>query len=190
MNDTRQSIIEAGIALFSKKGYSAVRTKEIATLAKVNETTLFRHFKGKRELFEQIIIQNVKAIDEDQLFHSKLTGDLSSDLVSIAKQLYMVYSSNAQILRMIMKSIIEDGDRLSGYASQCRGDHIREQMTQYFDGLVKSGTIADDPKLLTELFMSCINGYLLSTFILEDEKPEFDQLERMVQRLVTIIKTK
>lgn len=53
--DTRTRILEAGLALFSKKGYLGATTKEIAKNAGVAELTLFRHFASKEKLFEAVI---------------------------------------------------------------------------------------------------------------------------------------
>lgn len=41
MKDTENAIVNAARELFSKKGYAAVRTKEIAVRAGVNEITIF-----------------------------------------------------------------------------------------------------------------------------------------------------
>jgi AcrR family transcriptional regulator len=53
--DTRTKILDAGLRLFSKKGYLRATTREIARKAGVAELTLFRHFSSKERLFEEII---------------------------------------------------------------------------------------------------------------------------------------
>lgn len=50
-NDTEARIVHAAVQLFSHKGYSATRTREIARLACVNEASLFHHFTTKEDLF-------------------------------------------------------------------------------------------------------------------------------------------
>src|SRR5271156_951372 len=57
MNDTKQRILEAAILIFARDGVSGATTREIARVAKVNEVTLFRHFKNKEELLRQVILQ-------------------------------------------------------------------------------------------------------------------------------------
>ena len=51
MDDTSQKIIDATMALIRDKGYVATTTKDIAHLAGVNECTLFRKFKNKKDIF-------------------------------------------------------------------------------------------------------------------------------------------
>ena len=43
-DETRERILDAATQVFSEQGYSGATTRAIATLAKVNEMTLFRHF--------------------------------------------------------------------------------------------------------------------------------------------------
>ena len=50
MDDTSQKIIDATMALIRDKGYVATTTRDIARLAGVNECTLFRKFKNKKDI--------------------------------------------------------------------------------------------------------------------------------------------
>jgi AcrR family transcriptional regulator len=48
---TANRIVEAAVQLFSRQGFAASSTHEIARLAGVSEVTVFRHFPRKRDLF-------------------------------------------------------------------------------------------------------------------------------------------
>ena len=50
MDATSQKIIDATMGLIRDKGYVATTTKDIARAAEVNECTLFRKFKSKKEI--------------------------------------------------------------------------------------------------------------------------------------------
>lgn len=50
MDDTSQKIVDATMSLIRDKGYVATTTKDIARAAGVNECTLFRKFKSKKEI--------------------------------------------------------------------------------------------------------------------------------------------
>jgi AcrR family transcriptional regulator len=47
---TEQRLVEAAVQLFSRQGYNATSTREVALVADVNEASLFRHF-SKQDLF-------------------------------------------------------------------------------------------------------------------------------------------
>jgi len=57
MKETRQRIIEAATRVFAQDGVSGATTRKIALAARVNEVTLFRHFKNKEELLRQVVLQ-------------------------------------------------------------------------------------------------------------------------------------
>jgi len=50
MDDTHLKIMKAAMDLVTEKGYDSMTTKEIARRAGVNESTLFRKFKGKEDI--------------------------------------------------------------------------------------------------------------------------------------------
>ena len=86
-DETQLKIIDATMTLIIDKGYSGATTKEIAKLAGVNESTIFRRFEGKKEIV-------IAAMDLPQwnpgLSESDFTyhGDLEEDLTSFS-EIYM-----------------------------------------------------------------------------------------------------
>jgi len=50
MTDKQKAVIKAAVELFSKKGYAATSTKEIAMRAKVAEGTIFKQYPTKKDL--------------------------------------------------------------------------------------------------------------------------------------------
>jgi len=60
MKDTSRRILDAATRVFGREGVSGATTREIARQAKVNEVTLFRHFKNKHELLQQVVRNSCK----------------------------------------------------------------------------------------------------------------------------------
>ena len=58
MSNKRNDIISAALDLFSEKGYAATSTARIAQEAGVSEGLIFRHFKNKRGLVEELLQQS------------------------------------------------------------------------------------------------------------------------------------
>ena len=57
MDETSQKIIDAAMMLVRDNGYVATTTKAIAKAAGVNECTLFRKFKNKKDIVLQGVSQ-------------------------------------------------------------------------------------------------------------------------------------
>jgi AcrR family transcriptional regulator len=51
----KEKILDAAITVFSKNGFEGARTRDIASLAKVNISTLHYHFKSKDNIYGSVI---------------------------------------------------------------------------------------------------------------------------------------
>lgn len=60
---TRRDIIRAARTLFTDKGFAQSTTNEIARGAGVTEGAFFHHFKGKQDLFAEVVRQLQKEFD-------------------------------------------------------------------------------------------------------------------------------
>lgn len=86
-DETQSKIIHATMELIMERGYSATTTKDIACRAEVNECTIFRKFKGKKE-----IILSAMTLPEWNPCLKKedfsYCGDLEKDMISFSR-IYM-----------------------------------------------------------------------------------------------------
>lgn len=73
MDETSQKIIDATMSLIRDKGYVATTTKDIAKKAGVNECTLFRKFKTKKD----IVLSGVE--------QEKWRGDLTPEIFGFVR---------------------------------------------------------------------------------------------------------
>lgn len=53
--DRRRQLLQHAVALFSQRGFSGTRTKDIAAACGVSEGILFRHFASKEDLYQAIL---------------------------------------------------------------------------------------------------------------------------------------
>lgn len=84
LDETQNKIVEATMTLIMERGYASTTTKDIAAYAGVNECTIFRKFKGKKEIVlsaMQLPKWNPNLREEDFSY----TGDLEKDLISFSK---------------------------------------------------------------------------------------------------------
>lgn len=80
MDETSQKIIDAAMMLIRDNGYVATTTKAIAKAAGVNECTLFRKFKNKKDIVLQGVSQaGWRANITPEIFEN-VQWDLQSDI--------------------------------------------------------------------------------------------------------------
>ncbi|XZF77068.1 TetR/AcrR family transcriptional regulator [Bacillus sp. AL-1R] len=82
---TKDKIIAAALALFSKNGYEGTSLTEIAKAVGIQKPSIYNHFKSKEEIFltiyENILWLHVKKVDE-------LMGEIRG--LSAKEQLYQI----------------------------------------------------------------------------------------------------
>jgi AcrR family transcriptional regulator len=57
-----ERILSTAAELFAQFGYNGVSTREIASAAKVNEVTLYRHYPRKRDLYLAVLIAELNRV--------------------------------------------------------------------------------------------------------------------------------
>jgi len=64
--DRRRHLIAAAVRLFATRGFSGTTTKAIAEAGGVSEAIIFRHFKGKEDLYGAILREKARQDGYDQ----------------------------------------------------------------------------------------------------------------------------
>lgn len=114
--ERREAIIEAAIPLFAEKGYRAVTTKEIAEAAAVSEALLYRHFDGKKAIYEAIECACVDWASEPALKLRDLPTSTESLVVLVYALMWKIQEGTAEsrerhrrMQRLVFRSLFGDG---------------------------------------------------------------------------------
>lgn len=139
-DETQLKIMDATMTLIIEKGYSGATTKNIAALAGVNESTIFRRFREKKEIVLAALNLpewNPGLKREDFTY----CGDLLEDLISFAD----VYTSKVTP-RMMNISIGLRAAELEGAAlSRILKVPmlVKSVVTEYFEMMQKKGIVRE-----------------------------------------------
>jgi AcrR family transcriptional regulator len=80
LDETSQKIIDVTMELIKEKGYVATTTKDIAKRASINECTIFRKFKGKKEIVLSGMDQEKWRANVSPVVFQDIKWDLKVDL--------------------------------------------------------------------------------------------------------------
>lgn len=83
-DEMQNIIIDATMLLIMEKGYASTTTKDIAKMAKINECTIFRKFKGKKDIILAAISTSKWNPDLKVTDFSKKTYNLENDLTNFS----------------------------------------------------------------------------------------------------------
>ena len=86
---TRQDLLDAALALFSRKGYESTRLEDIAQSAGVTRGAIYHHFGGKEELFIALL-DDASAISNKAIQQAIVEG---GSLIEILSRI-LVYTFN------------------------------------------------------------------------------------------------
>ena len=130
---SREKMLRAATALFAAKGFHGTSTREVAKRARVNEITIYRLFKNKRELYLQVLNNAVALVGPDWL-HPLLQADNSEDVfITLALRLEKIF--NPTFLRLLFYAALEQPEllrkcyrpRLANFY-EILGKHIQERI--------------------------------------------------------------
>lgn len=134
-DETRQLLLEAGLALFSERGFESVSTRELAGEAKVNIAAIAYHFGGKRDLYRAVLQQLVA--DTDPYFIPALEslgagiGDAGTDKAKLA--------ALARDFFTRLLSLFLDGDFMQRRAAMVMREYANpsEDFSILYDGRIE-----------------------------------------------------
>ncbi|MFB3814981.1 MAG: TetR/AcrR family transcriptional regulator [Terriglobales bacterium] len=106
---TEERILEAAAQLFSRQGFNGTSTRAIARLADVNETTLFRYFVRKRDLFWAVIASRLQRVRMRRELQNSLASDadLEEVLPMIFEFLVQTVQYQPELMRLLYFSALE-----------------------------------------------------------------------------------
>ena len=77
---TKERILLEALRLFSRKGYDAVSVEQIADAVGIKAPSLYKHYKGKQDIFEAIFEETAKRYGAFTDSISVHLGDSGQDL--------------------------------------------------------------------------------------------------------------
>ena len=180
MESTRDRILNTALELFAEKGYSAVGTKRIAAAASVNEVTIFRIFRSKRNLFLEVYRKFSVKFNEEE-FLKDIQYILEQDLVRIGRSFSRIYKETNDLIRISMKDVRDEFQEISDDLN-LQIDMIRNAIAAYFREMEKRGLIRADCESLAAKLSGVLYGYafhLSKTGTLSRLETDLDDLMRI-----------
>lgn len=167
---TKERILDEALTLFSKNGYDGVSVKDIANAVGIKDSSLYKHYKSKYEIFETIIQQMSNRVEE---IHQKLQvpdariQDVSlcfanmtaETLVEISKKLFLFYLKDSIVGRLRRLLTIEQyrSSDISETYRKIYIDSAIDYQTEVFRQMIAAGKFVEgDPYLMAIHFYSPI----------------------------------
>ncbi|MCE3202873.1 TetR/AcrR family transcriptional regulator [Paenibacillus sonchi] len=183
MTPKQLAILQAGIEVFSEKGYAAAATSEIAQRAGVAEGTIFRYYKTKKDLLLSIVSPAMtKMIAPFVLRNFDGVLDVPFDSYEAFMRAFMVNRlefarKNFKILRIFVQEIPFQPALREQFIENVIGK-VLERVTAITEHFKAKGEVIDAPTpSIIRFTISSIIGYLLARLLLLPDKDWDDAAE-------------
>ena len=167
-DETRQRILEAALQLFSERGYDGATTRAIASLAGVNEVTLFRHFGSKKSLFQAVLRNNSALPGLEFALRERLTGDYRQDLLILATQVLALLHARRKEILMLLAEAERRPEMLERIAFVPMQQ--RQMVSDYLKWQMEQGHVRPlDPDLAAQGLLGMLLAYCLGLNMLSGD---------------------
>jgi AcrR family transcriptional regulator len=154
--NTREKIIYEALSLFSINGYDAVSVREIASAVKIKESSLYNHFKNKKDILNKIIeetlkryyltLENVKIPQSDEENVSELYNNINdNEFYDMCTKIFLFYLKDDYISKLRRLLTIEQyGNKEIGETFRYVFiDRILETQKKVLQNFIDSGRFID-----------------------------------------------
>lgn len=188
---SKKKVLLASIDLFSKYGYNAVSTANIAKEAKVSEAVIFKYFKNKRGLLLSIITpvieqcipqyENVFAENLNNVNHRSLR-----ELVHfVINDRFNFFNQNKEIINILLSQILIDDEIKTLLANSIEQNHS-ENASKIFNIFERTEELAPDITYtsLLRIIMGQLLMYYVQIYLFNSSTLEIEHLESQIYRAI------
>jgi AcrR family transcriptional regulator len=140
--ETHERLLRAGLELFTTSGIDGTTTAALAERAEIAEGTIYRHFPGKRQLFNTVYARGQQwALARIRITDGDRARRVPERLLALGRGMIDTAESDPALLRMVFfqadPTVLDDPGRSAAQA-------FRDALTQLVamgkaDGLVRAG---------------------------------------------------
>ena len=159
---TKERILYAALYLFSEKGYDGVGVDLIAENAGIKGPSLYRHYKGKEDIFNSMI-DLVTSHYEEGFGLKNQSEELPKsmdDLIENAME-KIKFTMSDDVVRKTRRILAMEqfrSERMAELASRYHLENLQEIYTGIFAGLMEKGILKkDEPEYLALEFVAPVS---------------------------------
>ena len=103
----REKLLEAATEVFAERGYEGARVEQIADVAQVSPGLLYRHFEGKQELYEELLLLANRQLLEHLAQAAAPNLPTDQRVLRGLDAFFGFVETHRNLWRLIMKDVVE-----------------------------------------------------------------------------------
>lgn len=172
-----EKILESAILLFSKKGFSATTTSEIAKVAGVAEGTVFRYYKTKKHILIKVMSRLIEVMSEELVINpvgkilKENVGKADSDILKILlMDRVNVFNTYWDIIQVIITEIQFHEDIRESFFKNVVFK-VKDFLREFIENGIASGRFKDfDSIVVSRALLGTFMAYIIHKKIMGNNK--------------------
>ena len=203
--NTKERIVEEALTLFSIYGFKGTSVKNIADAVGIKDSSIYKHFKSKQEIFDAIVEKMKDKMEEmsvaiglpqgtDETFQARFYGQMSlAELQKVSREVFLFYLKDGFVSRFWRLAQIEQyqNPEIYGIYYSIFFEQSIEYQTELFAEMIRQGTFCEaDPEVVALNFYAPI-FFLISKYNGRPEKEAeaLEILDRQIAEFYRIYNT-
>ncbi len=98
----KKQILDAAVVIFSKEGFFAANTDDIAKRAKLGKGTVFRYFKTKKNLFHSVVDRGLDSLKDEILAEIEKVDNPLEKIERMVKSYLAFFEKNKSLIGILI----------------------------------------------------------------------------------------
>jgi AcrR family transcriptional regulator len=183
----KDQIIEKATALFAKRGFDGVTTKEIAAACGISEAALYKYFKSKDQLYDQVLKTIIASFDPKPFLKTMAKEtSIKKILDSVARSIIDLYKKDYRTPRLLLYSSLNTHPRAKQIFVSVRMPYVKF-LTAKLRELMKKGLIRRiEPEITARCFVGMVFDCSLNLNLWKGMSGKSYQSDALVNNNVSI----
>lgn len=178
MSERKEEILEAGLEIFSEKGYFNSKVAEIVEAVGIAKGTFYLYFDSKKDLFLEMI-NHYELLMKENIELEVLNKDnlsLEAKLSQLTQSYFDFYLENEKLTNIIKREAVSIDDDFFDELQKMKiaSDQIFREIYQ---SLLANNEISaeNDYEIFVNLFSGVINSYIMRNSIILEKEIDFEK---------------
>lgn len=163
-SNRREVILREAASLFAWKGYNGTTIRNIAHACGITEAAIYRHFRGKSDLYEEAVRFKASQHDlSDDIQGFAGEGTIETVLTKVARHILNLADRDPELVRLMFSSHLEDGHCNVTLFIEVRSPYI-DFLKQEIASRIEAGELRRiDPFITSRCFVGMVIDCALSS---------------------------
>ena len=191
---TKERILNSALSLFSRNGYDGTSMEQIADLVGIKAPSLYKHFKGKEDILNELISIAESRYEEFFGSDSNIGKIPENHEEMIEAQMKRIrFTMSDPMIRMTRIFLVKEqfrNKKLAEITSKHQIDGLQKMYTRIIEGMMEKGLFRkDDPQFLALELISPVSLLISKADReIEFEKEALELIEKHIRHFCDVYK--